>query len=129
MATLQRQPCAGNLSVRSASWELGGVAETNTSISTINGQLRFTYTNESGKIVQLVKQLQQGDSSIAVGDALGVSPAKENSQGGFAQRVSKGGHAKALAAVDWSDTSQFTTRTFTDDNGVTRTAVLLPVTL
>ena len=49
----------GVIDIANRNFDIAGVAETNTSITTINGQLRFSYTNESGELVQLVKQLQQ----------------------------------------------------------------------
>ena len=112
-------------------FDIAGVEEYNTSISTMNGQLRLSYTTPGGELVQLVKQLNQGGDGIAIGDALGVSPATENSKKGFGQRTTQKtkGHARALTSVDWSDTTKLTTKTWVDDNGVQRTAVLLPVTL
>ena len=108
-------------------FDISGIQETNTSISTINGQLRFSYTSPDGKLVQLVKQLNSSSDNIAIGDSLGVSPATQGTQQGYGQRASNG-PCKALTSVDWaSPTVQ--TKTFVDDSNVQRVAALVPVVL
>jgi len=119
---------AGTIDPETRTFDILGVEETATSISIVNGSLRLAYTSTDGKIVQLVKPLTSSDN-INVGDALGLSPVQENGIGGYAQKGTHQQVAKAIANVDWSDTSNLTTKTFTDANGVTRTAVLLPVVL
>ena len=120
---------SGTIDPVNRNFDIAAVQETNTSIVTINNTLRLSYLSETGEYIQLTKQLNPTGNNIGVGDTLGVSPATENGVGGLAQRVSLQGNIKAIAPVDWGDTSNLTTRTFTDDNGVTRTAVLLPVVL
>lgn len=109
-------------------FDIASVNETNTSISTINNTLKLSYTSENGELVQLVKQINPTEN-VSIGDMLNISPVLHNGQGGYAQRTTGSGVAKSLTNVDWNDTSGLVTRTFTDANGVARTAVLLPVTL
>ena len=119
---------AGTINATDRNFDIAGINETNTSITILNGNLRLTYTSEDGEYVQLVKPITVEDA-IAIGDTVDISPVLEGGLGGFAQRSVGKGVAKSLTTVDWNDTSNLTTRTFTDSNGVTRTAVLLPVTL
>ena len=121
LATGKIDPIARN-------FDIEGVNETQTSVTIINGKLRLSYISEAGELVQLVKQLNQTED-IVVGDMLGISPAREGGHGGYAQRSVGVGVAKSLTNVSWDDTSNVTSRTFVDDSGRTRTAVLLPVTL
>ena len=118
----------GTIDPVARNFDIAGIQEYNTSIATINGQLRLSYTTPGGELVQLVKTLNPGDDAISVGDSLGVSPVEDAHGKGYAHR-SKPAVCKALTSVDWSDTTKLTTKTFVDANGVTRTAVLLPVTL
>ena len=110
-----------------ATFDISGIQETNTSISTINGQLRFSYTSPDGKLVQLVKQLNGSSDNLEIGDSLGVSPATQDTRKGYGQRASNG-PCKALTSVDW-EAPTVQTKTFTDDNGVQRVAALVPVVL
>ncbi len=118
----------GTIDSHGRTFDIAGINETLTSISTLNGKLRFSYTSPDGKLIQLTKNMTT-DDSVAIGDALGISPAREGTHGGYAQKTSTDGVAKALTNVDWSNVTHLTTKTFTDDNGVSRTAVLLPVIL
>ena len=108
-------------------FDIAGVLETNTNISTINNTLKLSYTSEDGKLIQLVKQISPTEN-ISVGDEVSISPVLEGDLGGFAQRTTGEGVARALTNVDWTNI-QLTTRSFTDSNGIGRTAVLLPVTM
>jgi hypothetical protein len=107
-------------------FDILGVAETATSITVVNGNLRLAYTNPEGVLVQLVKPLQNSDG-INVGDSVGSSQVLDNGVGGYAQKTDHNKFATALAAVDWNNVTHLTTKTFVDANGVTRTAALLPV--
>ena len=108
-------------------FDIAGVLDTNTNISTINNTLKLSYTSEDGKLIQLVKQISPTEN-ISVGDEVSISPVLEGNLGGFAQRTTGEGVAKSLTNVDWNNIN-LTTRSFTDSNGITRTAVLLPVTM
>ena len=119
---------AGYIDPDNKTFDILGVNETSTSISVVNGALRLTYTSEDGKLVQLVKPLATSDA-ISIGDSIGLSTVQDAGVGGYAQKNSQKRVAKALTAVDWADTSNLTTKTFIDGNGVTRTAVLLPVVM
>ena len=119
---------AGYIDPNNKTFDILGVNETSSSISVVNGALRLTYTSEDGKLVQLVKPLTTSDA-ISIGDSIGLSAVKENGTGGYAQKTSQKRIAKALTTVDWADTSNLTTKSFVDGNGVTRTAVLLPVVM
>ena len=110
-------------------FDIAGVEETNTSISTINSQLKLSYTSEDGKLVQLVKPLTLGADNIAIGVGLGISPASEGGLKGYAQTTTSNSIAKSLTNVTWTNITNVQTKTFIDDNGITRVAVLLPVTL
>ena len=118
----------GTIDVHNRTFDIVGVNETQTSISIINGKLRLSYVDEDGKFIQLSKQLTQ-DDDIAVGDLVGISPAVEAGLGGYAQKSVGVGVAKSLTNVSWSDTSNVTSKSFVDDSGRARVAVLLPVTL
>lgn len=107
-------------------FDILGVDETATSITVVNGNLRLAYTNPEGLLVQLVKPLQNSDG-INIGDSIGSSQVLDNGVGGYAQKTDHNKFGTALTAVDWSSVSHLTTKTFADANGVTRTAVLLPV--
>ena len=119
---------AGTINPAARTFDILGVNESNTSISITNGSLRLAYTSPDGKLIQLVKNLSTGDD-VEVGDGVGISPALDQGVGGYAQKTEKKPVASALVAVNWNDTSNLTTRTFVDQNGVTRTAVLLPVVI
>jgi len=116
----------GTINPATRTFDILGVNETNTSISVTNGSLRLAYTSPEGKFVQLVKNLNS-DDGVQVGDAIGLSPALDQGIGGYAQKTKLNPVATALTSINWDDTSGLTTRTFVDQNGVTRTAVLLPV--
>ena len=118
----------GTIDPAARTFDILGVNESNTSISITNGSLRLAYTSPDGKLIQLVKNLNTGDD-VEVGDGIGISPALDQGVGGYAQKTEKKPVASALAPVNWNDTSGLTTRTFVDQNGVTRTAVLLPVVI
>ena len=119
---------SGTIDPANRSFDIAAVQETNTSILTLNNTLRLSYLSESGELIQLVKQLDPVGDNISIGDTLGVSPAMEAGIGGYATRRPSG-KIRSLVNIDWNDTSNVVTKTFIDDNGVTRTAVLLPVTL
>ena len=109
------------------SFDIAGISETNTNISTINNTLKLSYTSPTGELVQLVKQLNTSTDNITIGDSLDVSPVLENNLGGYGQKSNEEGPCKALTNIDWTNTNNVVTKTFTDSNGITRTAVLLPV--
>ncbi len=118
----------GTIDPVNRTFDILGVNESATNITVVNGTLRLSYTNPDGKLIQLTKQLHTGDD-IVVGSQLGTSSVTENGVGGFAQKTNSPGFAKALTNVSWDDTSHLTSKTFTDANGVNRTAVLLPVVM
>ena len=118
----------GTIDAAARTFDITGVLETNTSIVTINNTLRLSYTSESGELIQLVKQINPTDA-LSIGDKVDISPVSDVNGGGYAQKTSGEGVAKALTGVDWNNLSGVTTKTFTDTNGVARTAVLLPVTM
>ena len=108
-------------------FDILGVNETQTSITVVNGNLRLAYTDPDGVLVQLVKPLPNNDG-INIGDAIGLSHVQENSIGGYGQKSEKNSFATSLTSVDWNNgTTHLTTKSFVDSNGITRTAVLLPV--
>ena len=121
---------SGTIDPVAKTFDIADIAETQTSISIINNQLRLSYTSPEGKLVQLVKQLSDAEG-ISIGDGVTASVVRDqDGVGGFATKTVGGrGTAKALAPVNWGNTSNLTTETFTDNNGVTRVRVLLPVTL
>lgn len=119
---------SGTIDPASRTFDILGVEETATSISVINGNLRLAYTSPEGKLVQLIKPLGN-DNKIQIGDAIGVSTVKENGVGGFAQKTNQRSIARSLTTVDWANTSGLITRTFVDDRGINRTAVMLPVVM
>jgi len=119
----------GTINPFNRSFDIAGVNESNTNISTINNTLRLSYTSETGQLIQLVKQINPTDE-ISIGDKVGLSPVIENNGlGGYAQRINGEGVAQTLTSVDWNNLNGLTYKTFTDSNGITRTAVLLPVTM
>ena len=118
----------GTINPTNRTFDIASVNETNTSISTINNTLKLSYTSENGELIQLVKQINPTEN-VSIGDKLHISPVLETGLGGYAQRTTGDGIAKALTSIDWNNTTGLTTKSFTDDNGVSRTAVLLPVLL
>jgi hypothetical protein len=116
----------GTIDPVNRNFDIAGVLETNTSISTINNTLKLSYISEEGKLIQLTKQISPTEN-ISVGDEVSISPVLENGLGGFAQRTTGRGVATSLTNLDWNNIN-LTTRTFTT-NGITRTIVLLPVTM
>ncbi len=107
-------------------FDILGVSETQTSITVVNGNLRLAYTDPNGTLVQLVKPLTNSDG-INIGDAIGLSQVLDNSIGGYGQKSEKNSFATSLTSVDWNNVTHLTTKSFVDQNGITRTAVLLPV--
>ena len=117
----------GTIDPINKSFDIAGVSETNTNISTINNTLKLSYTSPTGELIQLVKQLNTGTDNISIGDSLDISPVLENNLGGYGQKSNELGPCKSLTSIDWTNTNNVVTKTFTDDNGISRTAVLLPV--
>ena len=117
----------GTIDPINKSFDIAGVSETNTNISTINNTLKLSYTSPTGELIQLVKQLNTGTDNISIGDSLDISPVLENNLGGYGQKSNELGPCKSLTSIDWANTNNVVTKTFTDDNGISRTAVLLPV--
>ena len=118
----------GTINPDTRTFDILGVNETNTSISVTNGSLRLAYTSPEGKFIQLVKNLHT-DDGVHIGDAIGLSPALDQGVGGYAQKTKKKPIATAMTSINWNDLSALSTRTFADQNGITRTAVLLPVVI
>ena len=119
---------SGIIDPANRTFDILGVNESATNISVIGGTLRLSYTSPEGKLVQLIKPLGN-DKNINIGDAIGVSKVTENGVGGFALKTNLRPVARSLAAVNWNNTAHLTTKTFQDENGMNRTAVLLPVVL
>ena len=119
---------SGIIDPANRTFDILGVNESATNISVIGGTLRLSYTSPEGKLVQLIKPLGN-DKNINLGDAIGVSKVTENGVGGFALKTNLRPVARSLAAVNWNNTAHLTTKTFQDENGMNRTAVLLPVVL
>ena len=116
----------GTFNLEDKSFDIADVSETQTNISVVNNTLRLSYVSPSGQYIQLVKTLETA-ANVAIGDELTVAKVKDaDGRGGFGCKGA--GRARALAPVDWSDTSNLTTQTFTDNDGVSRSKVLVPVT-
>ena len=118
----------GTINPHARTFDILGIEETATSIAVANGTIRLAYMSPEGKFVQLVKTLDD-DDSIKIGDLVGSSSVLDNGIGGFAQKTNEKHVGTALTTVDWNNTSNLISRTFTDQNGLTRTAVLLPILL
>ena len=118
----------GTIDPIARTFDILGVDETATSVTIINGNIRLAYTSPEGLLVQLVKPLGE-DDGIMIGDLVGSSPATDSGVAGYAHKTEKKPFAKALSLVDWDDTSNLTYKSFSDANGVTRHAVLLPVVM
>ena len=116
-------------------FDLHGTPETEASLSVTTSTVNWTYRNANGELIRYSKAIAnptlgtRGDYIVGskVTEVIGTEML-----GGFAQ-VSKQNH-KTRACIgkllaDATDLSQYTTRTFTDCEGRTRTAVLLPISL
>ena len=126
----------GTINPAERTFDIANVNETETSILLTNNQISFTYRNEAGELVRLVKPVNESIGLYEYKRALPSDP--RNSQ--ILDRV-KGYHSgylvadkklnkgpKMLMNLDWSSHS-FQTRDILDSQGQATTAAYVPVIL
>ena len=126
----------GTINPTERTFDIAGVQETETSILLTNNQISFTYRNENGELVRLVKPVNESIGQYEYKRALTSDP--RNS--GILDRV-KGYHSgylvadkklakgpKLLMGIDWNSHS-FQTREIQDSQGQPTQAVYVPVIL
>ena len=123
----------GTIDVQNKTFDISGVNETDTSILLTNTYISFTYRDEQNQLVKIQKPVNESIGTYSYTKA--VSDPR-NAVKGQRLQVYKHGYfcpgkpasgTKILMDVDWSS-HNFQTKTF-DDNGVTRSAALVPVSL
>ena len=126
----------GTINTSERTFDIANVDETETSILLTNNQISFTYRNEAGELVRLVKPVNESIGLYEYKRALTSDP--RNS--GILDRL-KGYHSgylvsdkklnkgpKMLMNLDWSSHS-FQTREILDSQGQATTAAYVPVIL
>ena len=126
----------GTINTSERTFDIANVDETETSILLTNNQISFTYRNEAGELVRLVKPVNESIGLYEYKRALTSDP--RNSQ--ILDRV-KGYHSgylvadkklnkgpKMLMNLDWASHS-FQTREILDSQGQATTAAYVPVIL
>ena len=125
----------GTINTTDRTFDIANVNETETSILLTNNQISFTYRNEAGELVRLVKPVNE---SIGLYEYKRAIPDPRNAQ--MLDRV-KGYHSgylvadkklnkgpKLLMNLDW-DSHAFQTREIQDSQGQATTAAYVPVIL
>ena len=126
----------GTINTSERTFDIANVNETETSILLTNNQISFTYRNEAGELVRLVKPVNESIGLYEYKRALTSDP--RNSQildrlkgyhSGYLvsdKKLNKG--PKMLMNLDWSSHS-FQTREILDSQGQATTAAYVPVIL
>jgi hypothetical protein len=115
------------------SFDLFNAAETNTLVSVTTTHVQLSYVDENGQVIQLRKALPDNPLNVSIGSKLISSSVQDQHGGGFLESTNTvtGNNVvgKAIAEVNWDaiDGSKFQTKVFTDANGCSQTAVLIPV--
>ena len=126
----------GTINREERTFDIAGVNETETSILLTNNQVSFTYRNEAGELVRLVKPVNESIGLYEYKRALTADPRNSN----ILDRV-KGYHSgylvsdkklnkgpKMLMNLDWNSHS-FQTRDIQDSQGQPTQAAYVPVIL
>jgi hypothetical protein len=90
------------------------------------------YRDETNNLIKLTKTLTNDPMVGMRGDYLVASDVKENYIGGYCTLSKQNNKTKTCIGkllADTVDQTKFTFKTFADQNGVTRTALLVPVSL
>ena len=125
-----------NFSNGQKTFDIFAFDETAATITTSDCHIQLSYIDENGQVVQLKKELNQNPLAINIGTKLISSSVQDENGGGFLEpangQLGNNFVAKSLAHVDFVNPSTYAkmhTREFTDQNGQTVTAVLVPVTM
>ena len=126
----------GTINPAERTFDIANVNETETSILLTNNQVSFTYRNEAGELVRLVKPVNESIGLYEYKRALTADPRNSN----ILDRV-KGYHSgylvsdkklnkgpKMLMNLDWNSHS-FQTRDIQDSQGQPTQAAYVPVIL
>ena len=126
---------SGKMDLQNGSFDIFNFEETQSFITYSSCGVTLSYLSPGGKLVQLKKDLPENPIEIRIGSALISSGIQDDLGGGYVESTlaeSANVIGKALAYANFSDASslaKYETKMFVDQNGVNRTAVLLPVQL
>lgn len=126
----------GTIDVQNRTFDIANVNETETSILLNNTQISFTYRNEAGELVRLVKPVNESIGQYEYKRALATKPRNaammdrvRGYHSGYLvadQKLSKG--PRLMMNLDW-DSHSFQTRDIQDSQGQSTTAAYVPVML
>ena len=110
------------------SFDIDALGETNAVLIRNDGLTRFLYKDEDDQLVTLEKSEVLNDV-LELGTLLKISDVDGYAHAVLSTTITSDVCGKLACAIDWNDVSAFHSRQVVDDNGVTRTAYLLPVVL
>jgi len=124
----------GTIDVANKTFDISGVAETETSILLTNTLISFTYRDEQGQLIKISKPVNE-----SIGEYVYTKTISDprNAVKGQRVQVYKDGYVtpgkkthgpKLLMDVDWGNHG-FQTKTFTATDGVTHDAALVPLAM
>ena len=124
----------GTINPAERTFDIANVNETETSILLTNNQISFTYRNEAGELVRLVKPVNESIGLYEYKRALTADPRNSNvldrvkgyHSGYLDKKLNKG--PKMLMNLDWNSHS-FQTREIQDSLGQPTQAAYVPVIL
>ena len=125
----------GQADITNRTFDLHNLPETDASLSISATAINWTYKDADNNLVRYSKAIPNPTHGTR-GDYIVTSPCKEQVGGavlgGFGCVSKQNVRTKSCIGkllTDSCDTAKFTTRTFVDSNGVTRTAILVPVSM
>lgn len=122
----------GQFDIENRTFDISHLSETETSLSITCNKISMMYRDESNNLIKLTKTLTDDPMVGKRGDYLVASDVKENYIGGYCTLSKQNNKTKTCIGkllADTSDHSKFTFKTFADQNGIQRTALLVPVSL
>jgi hypothetical protein len=125
---------SGQLDLPNKTFDIFGIPETQAIITMTPCNITLSYLSD-GVLVQFRKTLENNPLSIQIGSNLISSGIQDELGAGFLEPTTASGQnvvAKSLAHADFSVASSlgnFQQKTFIDQHGTQRVAILLPVTL
>ena len=126
---------AGLLDIPNKTFDIFGVEETQAVVTMGSCFVTLSYLNSAGVLVQFRKTLVKDPLGIEIGSKLISSGIEDELGAGFLEPTTATGQnvvAKSLTHANFSIASSldnFEQKTFTDQHGTVRKAILLPVCL
>ena len=126
---------AGQLNIPERTFDIFSMAETQAHITITPCLVTLSYLDTNGKVIQLKKTLDKNPLAVHVGSNLIASGIKDSLGGGYVEPTTAEGMnivGKSIAHADFGISSTlepFQQKSFVDQHGITRAAILLPVQL